>query len=98
MCKTFGVDIGNSDLKIVSDNEYLSIKNIIAPGRERRIFEQEKGELMDYLDVTIESKGESLGRFFVGELALKEGGQYIREKHMGSTKAFNNFQEWNHPY
>lgn len=90
MCKMFGVDIGNSDIKIVYGTDCLSIKNIIAPGRERRIFEQETGEPIDYLDVTIESKGEGLGRYFVGDLALKEGGQYIREKHMGSIKTLNN--------
>ena len=89
MCKIFGVDIGNSDSKTVSENGAFSLKNIISPGRERRLYEDEKGAYADYLDVTIESKGVPLGRFFVGDLALREGGQYTREKHMGSLKAEN---------
>ncbi len=89
MCKIFGVDIGNSDSKAVSESGAFCLKNIISPGRERRLFEEEKGAYADYLDVSIESRGNALGRFFVGDLALREVGQYTREKHMGSMKAGN---------
>lgn len=89
MQKIYGIDPGNSDLKGYTGGKTFTLKNVIAPGRDRRLFQQEVGELEEFLDVSITSNNEDLGRFFVGDLALQEGGQFLREKNIGSSKASN---------
>lgn len=88
MIKIFGVDPGNSDLKIAAEGSTFQLKNAIAHGRERRLHEKEAGDKKDFLDISIEGPAVS-GRYFVGDLALREGGQYLREKQVGDQKATN---------
>jgi plasmid segregation protein ParM len=74
MIKLAGIDIGNDSIKLVPDGsrEPLIIPNVIAPGYERHIL-QEEDAAIKALDVMVHSH--SLGsrneRFFVGQLAME---------------------------
>ena len=57
----------------------LGIINVVAPGHERRSLKLSTDSLYNLLDVTIETKElEANGRWFVGDLALKEGSQILK--------------------
>ncbi|MDQ0890991.1 plasmid segregation protein ParM [Paenibacillus sp. V4I9] len=74
MIKLAGIDIGNDSIKLVLDGsrEPLVIPNIIAPGYERHILQEEDSPLKA-LDVMIYSPSLSQRnqRYFVGQLALE---------------------------
>ncbi|BFT75426.1 hypothetical protein [Paenibacillus sp. P36] len=74
MIKLAGIDIGNDSIKLVLDGsrEPLVIPNIIAPGYERHIL-QEEDSPWKALDVMIYSPSLSQRnqRYFVGQLALE---------------------------
>ncbi|MDF2651015.1 MAG: hypothetical protein K0Q73_6820 [Paenibacillus sp.] len=74
MIKLAGIDIGNDSIKLVLDGsrEPLVIPNIIAPGYERHILQEEDTPLKA-LDVMIYSPSLSQRnqRYFVGQLALE---------------------------
>ncbi|MEW9702113.1 hypothetical protein [Paenibacillus sp. SI8] len=74
MNKLAGIDIGNDSIKLVLDGsrEPLVIPNIIAPGYERHIL-QEEDSPWKALDVMIYSPSLSQRnqRYFVGQLALE---------------------------
>jgi plasmid segregation protein ParM len=74
MIKLAGIDIGNDSIKLVPDGsrEPLVIPNIVAPGYERHILQEEDSPLKA-LDVMIYSPAlaQSNQRFFVGELAME---------------------------
>ncbi|MFC5446895.1 ParM/StbA family protein [Paenibacillus aestuarii] len=74
MNKLAGIDIGNDSIKLVLDGskEPLVIPNIIAPGYERHIL-QEEDSPWKALDVTIYSPSltQRNQRYFVGQLALE---------------------------
>jgi plasmid segregation protein ParM len=74
MIKLAGIDIGNDSIKVVLDGsiEPLVIPNIIAPGYERHIL-QEEDSPWKALDVVIYSPSLSQRnqRYFVGQLALE---------------------------
>ncbi|MDR6552160.1 ParM/StbA family protein [Paenibacillus qinlingensis] len=74
MIKLAGIDIGNDSIKLVLDGsrEPLVIPNIIAPGYERHIL-QEEDSPWKALDVVIYSPSLSQRnqRYFVGQLALE---------------------------
>lgn len=75
--KVIGSDVGNDALKLylkepTFDDKYkLEIMNVVSPGYKRRLLGQEKGQLVNLLDVTITKGKEELGRYFVGGLAYK---------------------------
>lgn len=74
MVKLAGIDIGNDSIKLILDGsrEPLVIPNIIAPGYERHIL-QEEDSPWKALDVMIYSSSLSQRnqRYFVGQLALE---------------------------
>lgn len=78
MSKIVGVDMGNDTIKIVcSPNEQFRIKNAVSKRmltevRKNLSFGKEKVNIMDDLDVTIQSKNLH-GRYFVGSLATQIG-------------------------
>jgi plasmid segregation protein ParM len=74
MIKLAGIDIGNDSIKLVLDGsrEPLVIPNIVAPGYERHIL-QEEDSALKALDVMIHSPAlaQSNQRYFVGVLAME---------------------------
>ncbi|SFL11437.1 plasmid segregation protein ParM [Paenibacillus sp. 1_12] len=72
--KLAGIDIGNDSIKVVLDGvrEPLMIQNIVAPGYERHIFQEEDSPLKA-LDVVVHSPRLSKNnqRYFVGLLAME---------------------------
>lgn len=76
--------MGYSKLKdgnILTNEEsiVLGIVNIVAPAYERRSLKLTEDSLINLLDVTIKTKEEEAnGRWFVGNIALKEGSQIIK--------------------
>lgn len=70
--KLAGIDLGNDSIKIVCDgsNEPLVIPNVVTPGYERHILQEEDSPLKA-LDVTVYSPSLSMNnrRWFVGLLA-----------------------------
>ncbi|SHF78679.1 plasmid segregation protein ParM [Caldanaerobius fijiensis DSM 17918] len=85
--KLIGIDIGNDSIKIKAKDNEINIMNLISAGYNRRVFGQEMGHLSNLLDVSIESKGKDLGRYFIGGLAFKENRGDMIEKSRGETKA-----------
>lgn len=85
--KLIGIDIGNDSVKVKTKENEINIMNLISAGYNRRIFGQEMGHLSNLLDVSIESKGKDLGRYFIGGLAFKENRGDMIEKSRGETKA-----------
>ena len=85
--KLIGVDIGNDSVKIKTKDNEISIMNILSAGYDRRVFGKEMGHLSNLLDLSIESKGKNMGRYFVGGLAFKENRGDMIEKSRGETKA-----------
>jgi plasmid segregation protein ParM len=74
MIKLAGIDIGNDSIKLVPDGsrEPLVIPNVIAPGYERHIL-QEEDSAIKALDVMVYSPSLALNnqRYFVGLLAME---------------------------
>ena len=71
----------NKDKQVISDEEVLilGVKNVVAPAQERRTLKLSTSELISSLDVTIETKEpEANGRWFVGDIALREGSQILK--------------------
>ncbi|WP_026486544.1 ParM/StbA family protein [Caldanaerobius polysaccharolyticus] len=85
--KLIGVDIGNDSVKVKTKDSEFNIMNLVSAGYNRRVFGQEAGHLINLLDVSIESKGRQMGRYFVGGLAFKENRGDMIEKSRGETKA-----------
>ncbi|MDT8718241.1 ParM/StbA family protein [Clostridium sp. 19966] len=91
--KKIGADAGNDSLKLYLEEENyegkkeLEVMNVIAPGYKRRTLGTEKGHLSNLLDVTIQSEGKELGRYFVGGLAFKENREDLIEKSKKDKKA-----------
>lgn len=83
-----GVDIGNDSMKYYDGTQdSLSIMpNVMAESIELEHFEVQQGSLLDFLDVRVESKGQLLGRYFVGKLAEKNP-KHIQEMFTGNNKA-----------
>lgn len=69
MEKIAGVDIGNDSVKVIlgDQQEPVIIPNVIVPGYERRILQEEDSPL-EALDVTINSAAlsDEKRRYFVG--------------------------------
>lgn len=86
----YGIDSGNSSLKLFNGTDLTVLLNSVVPGVERRLYKQEEGELHQYLDASIESNGKVLGRFFTGELAYKEGGSRLKEESQNGNSKANN--------
>src|SRR5665647_417156 len=74
MIKLAGIDIGNDSIKLVIDGgqETISIPNIVAPGYERSILQEEDSPLKG-LDIMVHSPrlARSNQRYFVGQLAME---------------------------
>jgi plasmid segregation protein ParM len=74
MIKLAGIDIGNDSIKLVIDGgqEPIVIPNIVAPGYERSILQEEDSPLKA-LDVMIHSPrlAKSNERYFIGQLAME---------------------------
>ncbi|WP_240420967.1 ParM/StbA family protein [Paenibacillus periandrae] len=72
--KLAGIDIGNDSIKVVLDGvrEPLVIQNIVAPGYERHILQEEDSPLKA-LDVVVHSPrlSKNSQRYFVGLLAME---------------------------
>ncbi len=72
--KLAGIDIGNDSIKIVLDgsNEPVIVPNVVAPGFERHILQEEDSPLKA-LDVMVHSPrlSKSNQRYFVGLLAME---------------------------
>lgn len=93
--KVIGSDVGNDALKLylkepTFDDKYkLEIMNVVSPGYKRRLLGQEKGQLVNLLDVTITKGKEELGRYFVGGLAYKGNRGDLLETNKNIKKAKN---------
>lgn len=93
--KEIGVDVGNDAVKIYLNKENyegkceFEVMNIIAPGYKRRVLGEEKGQLVNLLDVNIEKDGVpyGYGHYFVGGLAVKESRGDSIEKTKNEKKA-----------
>lgn len=74
MIKLAGIDIGNDSIKLVLDGAHdtITIPNIIAPGYERSILQEEDAPLKA-LDVMVYSPrlAKNNQRYFVGQLAME---------------------------
>jgi plasmid segregation protein ParM len=74
MIKLAGIDIGNDSIKLVIDGEQetIMVPNIVAPGYERAILQEEDSPLKG-LDVMVHSPrlARSNQRFFIGQLAME---------------------------
>lgn len=86
--KIAGVDIGNDSMKYYDGTQgNMSIMpNVIAESIELDHFEMQQGNILDFLDVKIESKGQLIGHYFVGKLAEKNP-KHIQEMFTGNNKA-----------
>lgn len=68
---TAGWDGGRLNNKLyLEDNKFLNM-NAICSGYDRRVLEEETGELQNFLDVEVYKGEEFLGRYFVGNMAYK---------------------------
>jgi plasmid segregation protein ParM len=74
MIKLAGIDIGNDSIKLVVDGgqESIMVPNIVAPGYERAILQEEDSPLKG-LDVMVHSPrlARSNQRYFIGQLAME---------------------------
>lgn len=74
MMKLAGIDVGNDSIKIALDgaNEPIIVPNIVAPGYERHILQEEDSPLKA-MDVVIHSPklAKNNQRYFVGQLAME---------------------------
>src|SRR5437879_6453183 len=74
MIKLAGIDIGNDSIKLVVEGtqEPIIVPNIVAPGYERSILQEEDSPLKG-LDVMVHSPvlANSNQRYFVGLLAME---------------------------
>ncbi|MFT8349204.1 hypothetical protein [Clostridium saccharoperbutylacetonicum] len=93
--KHIGSDCGNDALKLYlkepnyEGQEKLEVMNIVSQGHDRRILGEDKGHLVNLLDVTITQGTEPMGRYFVGGLAYKENHGDSIEKNKRDIKAKN---------
>ena len=78
-----GIDIGNDSIKVVLENHHepVIIPNIIAPGYERHILQEEDSPLQA-LDVVINSPSlkKKNQRYFVGSLAVEDADNFELEE------------------
>ncbi|TMV49688.1 ParM/StbA family protein [Paenibacillus mesophilus] len=74
MIKLAGIDVGNDSVKVALDgsNEPILVPNVVAPGYDRHILQEEDSPLKA-LDVVIQSPklGKRNQRYFVGLLAVE---------------------------
>lgn len=93
--KIYGSDVGNDALKLyldepTFDGKYkIEVMNVVSPGYKRRLLGEEKGQLINLLDVTINRGTEELGRYFVGGLAYKGNRGDLLETNKNIKKAKN---------
>ena len=66
-----GWDPGRLNNKLFMEDKKIINMNAICNGYERRILEEETGELKNYLDVEVYKDEEYLGRYFVGGMAYR---------------------------
>lgn len=66
-----GWDPGRLNNKLYLSDKKIINMNVICSGYERRVLEQEDGELVNFLDVEVYRGDEYLGRYFVGGMAYK---------------------------
>ena len=89
---TIGADLGNDAFKIIGPTKReLFILNIIAPWHERRVISDDTRYPLNLLEVEVNTKGENLGKYFVGGMAynfnrgiLKE--RTLADRHNGKAK------------
>lgn len=83
MIKLAGIDIGNDSVKVVLDGsqEPIQIPNIVAPGYERYIL-QEEDSAIQALDVMVYSPSlaKNNRRYFVGQLAVEHEDNFELEE------------------
>ncbi|MFD2613863.1 ParM/StbA family protein [Paenibacillus gansuensis] len=83
MAKLAGIDIGNDSIKVITDGSYkpLIVPNIITPGYDRPIF-QEEDSALKALDVIVYSPAlkQNNRRWFVGQLATELDDSYELEE------------------
>lgn len=74
MLKIAGIDVGNDSIKVMMDGmrEPIHVPNIVAPGYERYILQEEDSSLKA-LDVMVYSPSlaKNNQRYFVGQLAME---------------------------
>lgn len=93
MSKIVGVDLGNSAVKIATENLHTIVPTMIAPGFDLRTFEYNKKNYNkdQLLDVFVESSIAKInGRYFVGKLAYNESKARLIERNPLSTKSEDN--------
>ena len=78
---TVGVDLGNDAFKVIGPTKReLFIMNIIAPWHERRVISDDTRYPLNLLEVEVVSKGENLGKYFVGGMAYNFNRGIIKER------------------
>lgn len=84
MRKLIACEVGNFDTKLVTEDyrknkeKKISVLNIVSRARKRRSYGKKTKNLINLLDVTIESPALKKERWFVGGLAFKEGEEYMK--------------------
>ncbi|EOD01468.1 hypothetical protein L21TH_0515 [Caldisalinibacter kiritimatiensis] len=84
MRKLIACEVGNFDTKLVGEEykqnkeDKVSVLNIVSRARYRRSYGKKVKNLINLLDVTIESPSLVTERWFVGGLAFKEGEEYMK--------------------
>lgn len=78
---TVGVDLGNDAFKVVGPTKReLFIMNILAPWHERRVINEDTRFPLNLLEVEVCSKGENMGKFFVGGMAYNFNRGILKER------------------
>lgn len=76
-----GADLGNDGFKIVGPTKReLYIMNILSPWHERRVVQDDTRLPLNLLEVEVLSKGQNLGKFFVGGMAYNFNRGILKER------------------
>jgi hypothetical protein len=93
MSKIIGIDLGNSAIKIATENLHTIIPTFIAPGIDLReiSFDEKHYKKDQLLDVFVSSPSNEVnGRFFVGKLAYNESRTRLIERNSLAPKSEDN--------
>lgn len=78
---TVGADLGNDAFKVIGPTKReLFILNIIAPWHERRVISDDTRFPLNLLEVEVTTKGDNLGRYFVGGMAYHFNRGILKER------------------
>ena len=78
---TLGADMGNDAFKIIGPTKReLFVMNILAPWHERRIVTEDTRFPLNLLEVDVKSKGQNLGKYFVGGMAYNFNRGILKER------------------